>query len=282
MSTITFVYMRRKYQKIIENSETLLSEMIEELSTTLQISLDNLYCIYLGKSLNNIKKKISDFKSMNLLIFIFNLKNIEVKKDDQLNNLLCPSCENLVSMFINEGGKITLKHCCNKHKLKGLSISSVINLQTSIKGKGSYCSNCNNNLNYYNFYYICSCDNFICPLCMDEHKEKNKDHCQILNNKKYLICEKHNIPFYSFCKQCNRNLCNTCSNDHKGHNKNIITFKEIIQTIKINELKNDIQKFKNIVDKYKKDLSKIREKYAELENNINLEYNNYNMFYNIP
>ena len=39
MSVVTFVYMRRKYQTIIENRNTLLSEEINKLN--LQISLDN-------------------------------------------------------------------------------------------------------------------------------------------------------------------------------------------------------------------------------------------------
>ena len=155
MSNITFVYMRRKYQKVIKNPNILLSEEINKLLSNLQISLDNLYFIYRGKSLNNTRKKISDFKKRNLLIYIFNLKKIKVKKDKQLNNLLCPSCDQLVSMRINEG-KITLKNCCNNHQLKNLSISSFINLQTNIKGKDNYCSNCKNNLNYYNYFYICS------------------------------------------------------------------------------------------------------------------------------
>ena len=66
--------MRRKYQKTIENPSTLLSEEISKLSSILQISLDNLYCIYHGKLINNARKKITDFKKMNLLIYIFNLK----------------------------------------------------------------------------------------------------------------------------------------------------------------------------------------------------------------
>ena len=116
MPKITFIYMRRKYQKTILDPNTLLSEEINKFSSTLQISLNNLYCIYHGKSLNNTRKKISDFKKLNLLIYLFNLKKIKIKKDEQLNNLLCPSCEKLISMTINEG-KITLKNCCNNHKL---------------------------------------------------------------------------------------------------------------------------------------------------------------------
>ena len=116
MPKITFVYMKRKYQKTIENPNTFLTEEIKKLSSTLQISLDKLYCLYHGKSLNNSRKKISDFKNMNILIYIFNLSKIKVKKDEQLNNLLCPSCEKLIYMSINEG-KITLKNCCNNHKL---------------------------------------------------------------------------------------------------------------------------------------------------------------------
>ena len=62
MSKITFVYMRRKYQIIIENPNALLFEVINKLSSTLQISLDNLFCVYHGKSINNTRNKISDLK----------------------------------------------------------------------------------------------------------------------------------------------------------------------------------------------------------------------------
>ena len=61
MPKITFIYMRRKYQKAILDPNSLLSEEINKFSSTLQISLNNLYCIYHGKSLNNTRKKISDF-----------------------------------------------------------------------------------------------------------------------------------------------------------------------------------------------------------------------------
>ena len=233
--------MRRKYQKTIKNPNTLLSEEINKLSSNLQISFDNLYCVYHGKSLNNenTRKKISDFKSKNLLIYIFNLKKRKVKKDEKLYNLLCPSCEKLSSTIINEG-KIELKKCCNNHKLKNISISLFINLQIYIKEKDNFCVNCNNNLNYYNYFYICSCNNLICPLCINEHNEKMKNHHQIINNKKFLICAKHNMIFNSFCNKCNKNLCNKCEDEDKEHNKNRILFKEIVQGIKINDIKNDI------------------------------------------
>ena len=260
MSKITFVYLRKKYQKTIENPNILLSEEINRLSSNLQISVDNLYCVYHGKSINNTRKKISDFKKKNLIIYIFNIQKIKVKKDEQLNNLLCPSCKKLISITINEG-KITLKNCCNNHKLQNLSIFLFINLLTNIKEKENYCANCNNNLNYYNYFYICSCKNFICPLCKDEHNEKNKNHYQVINNKKFLICQKHNMLFNYFCNKCNKNVCKKCENDHKEHKKNIIDFKNIIPSSKtINDIKTDIKLFKNTLDKYKEELNKIREK----------------------
>ena len=87
--------------------------------------------------------------------------------------------------------------------------------------------------------------------------------------------------FNSFCKQCNKNLCNKCKDEHKEHNKNIIEFKEIIQSIKSINIKNDIKIFKNNVDKFKEELNKIKEKYIELENNINIKFDNFNILYNI-
>ena len=47
-----------------------------------------------------------------------------------------------------------------------------------------------------------------------------------LNNKKFLICQKHNMLIKSFCKQCNKNLCSKCEKEHKEYNKNIIYLKK--------------------------------------------------------
>jgi len=182
-------------------------------------------------------------------------------------------------MTINEG-KITLKNCCNNHKLQNLSISLFINLQNNTGKKDNYCANCNNNLNYYNLFYACSCNNFICPLCIDEHNKKNENHYQIINNKKFIICDKHNSLFNSFCNKCNKNLCNKCENEHKEHK--LVFFKAIIPNTKsIIDIKNEIEIFKNNLDKFKEDLNKVKEKYIELESNINIKFNNYNILYNI-
>ena len=116
---------------------------------------------------------------------------------------------------------------------------------------------------------------------LDEHNEKFKNHYQIINNKKFLMCEKHNMLFNYFCNKCNKNLCNKCVDEHMEHNKNIIIFKSIIQNIKKSDIKNDIKIFKYNLVKYKDDLNKIKEKYIELENNINTQFNNYNILYNI-
>ena len=76
MSKITFVYMKRKYPKIITELNALISKEIEIFSSTLEIPRKNLYFLYHGLSLKNTKKKFSDFKKKNLLIYVFNLKKI--------------------------------------------------------------------------------------------------------------------------------------------------------------------------------------------------------------
>jgi len=55
------------------------------------------------------------------------------------------------------------------------------------------CSLCNNNKYLYgNNFYICSCRDKICQLCISKHVKNNK-HNLIYYDKRYTVCNMHGI-----------------------------------------------------------------------------------------
>ena len=207
MVKITFVYMENKYDMIIKNKEILISNLLINYSSILNITINQLYFIYNGKNLSiNNKKRIIDFKKMNIIIFVFNLeinKNKE-NKNKKITSIICSECEN-IAIANNYDSKLSIENCVNNHKVTDLSVDAFLYLQyykSEIK-----CIECQNNIIYYNIFYICSCENLICPLCKKLHKEKNKEHNLIEYKNRFNYCQEHNKEFKLYCQYCNIYLC---------------------------------------------------------------------------
>ena len=77
------------------------------------------------------------------------------------------------------------------------------------------CYKCQNKKYFYNnkFYY-CSCEEYICPLCIKNHDKK---HNHIEYKSQFLNCNKHGKAFVSYCKTCQDNLCPNCEGAHLKH-----------------------------------------------------------------
>jgi len=120
-------------------------------------------------------------------------------------------------------------------------MSKIPFLGKSINEKEIKCNICNNNKCLYNNnFYICSCKEYICQLCINKHQE-NFNHNLIDINNRYSICNKHIIKFISYCSICKLNLCEKCEIEHEKHkNKILIYKKEIPNEKKINEIKKEI------------------------------------------
>ena len=241
MSKIIFIYRENKYEMIIENRNL---NIFNEYSKKIDANINDLLFLYRGKyiSLNNSQIIINMLKSnKNIIISVYNL-NINQKNDNVYQNLICPNCKNLTFLNLNLNDN-NINNCKNKNK-NGInecsyeykSITEFMSNQI-IDEKEIKCNLCNNNKYLYgNNFYICSCSNKICQLCINKHIKNNK-HNLIYYNKRYAICNKHLIEFISYCSICNLNLCEKCEEEHENHKNKIIIFKkEMPNKKKINEI----------------------------------------------
>ena len=110
--------------------------------------------------------------------------------------------------------KIRLYDCKNKHNTNKIKINEFDNAQYIDQYK-IVCNKCkerNKKDSYNNEFYICnSCKINLCPLCKNIHDKKHN----IINyDQKNYICETHNMPYISYCKECQNNKCMICEQDH--------------------------------------------------------------------
>ena len=253
MSEITFVYMNNKYNQIIKNKEILIAKELINYANILNKNINQLYFIHNGRYLSiNNKKRIKDFHKKNIIIFVFKLdnNNSKNKENRKLTSIICPECEDIAIVNSNDS-KVSIENCVNNHKITNLSIDNFLYLQnynySEIK-----CLECLNKSIYYDNFYICSCKNYICPICIKKHKNKNKDHTLIDYQKRFNNCQEHNNEFKLYCQNCNINLCFSCQEERHNNHK-ILNLKEIKPNennineiyIQINNSKDKINEFIN-------------------------------------
>ena len=192
------------------------------------------------------------------------MKDIKVKKDWKLENILCPECKNLAFIIYNNES-ITLEcKICNKKS--NYSLNEFIDLQ--FECSNFKCDDCNSINNIYDTNkesYICyNCDKKLCNVCHFKHK--NISHNVIEYRFKYEYCVKHSNIFECYCITFNCNICRDEEETiHQNHNKIIIKEKsQKYDKVKNknnirNELINDIKKLRNNIGKYKKDLQRLKD-----------------------
>jgi len=128
--------------------------------------------------------------------------------------------------------------------------------------------------NLYNNFYICSCGKYICNLCLERHNIKN--HNIIEYNRRYDTCNIHGKEYISYCIDWKLNLCEKCEREHKKHK--IIIYKKIINKIKKEEIKKDLNENIKGIEEYKEEINILNEIY----NNIMKDYkNDLNAYINI-
>ena len=101
------------------------------------------------------------------MINVFNLDIKNIKRNEQLDYLICPECEEIALITFNKD-KISIENCPNNHKLSNLSIDEFMNFQY-INQSYIKCSQCKNSISLYNNFFICTCGEYICPLCENKH-----------------------------------------------------------------------------------------------------------------
>jgi len=251
---IIFVYKKKKYKMNIKNNMSI-NEILSKFISIINENEKNVIFLYKGKILSfkfeNIFKKLNN---NDVIILVFNLK----KKDkNNFNYIICPKCNNLSLLSINNNNKISLDNCNNNHKFDEIWIDEFLKTQNKYL-ENIECSICNNNRDLYNNnFYICSCGKNICKLCLENHKIEN--HNIIEYNKRYNICNNHEKEFISYCKDCKMNLCEKCEKIHNKHK--IIMYKMMINKIKIKEVKNKLYNNIEKINEYKEQINKLNEVY---------------------
>ena len=192
---------------------------------------------------------------------------MEIPKDiNEFDPNSIPRCElcNLIPLInINYEQNIPMisYECQNKHKnTLNLSEYLKVNKKNSIfKEKYNECKETNDNS-----YFCSKCNKFLCKECSNKHSDKN-NHMLIQNDRFDSICNLHGNTFSSYCINCKSNLCVYCINKHIQHK--IINLSNIIPSevekkelfVKLNELKNLIDKIEEVKNNIIKELDKLKE-----------------------
>lgn len=204
----------------------------------------------------------------------------EIHLYEKSSQIICPKCKKIAIIYFKDY-KLSIRDCENGHKTN-LSLEDFIESQmiekTQIK-----CNVCQKNKddNGNGKYFICSCGQFLCSKCRNEHE--NDDHSTIEFDKRDYYCLKHCSELISYCKDCKKNLCYLCEDEHKNHKK--IRLTEIKpENEYINELKKTISELKIKIDSFSCQIKpnelieKIKIKFNEEINfsvkNLNNEVNN--------
>ena len=125
-------------------------------------------------------------------------------------NIICPECNRDIKMKINNRYNIDLYDCINNHKFNNISFDEFEKTQM-INISKIKCGLCGENKSntYNNLFYKCyECKIDICPRCQLNHVKTN--HIIIDYDKSSYICNKHEEPFTSYYKKCNKNICLIC------------------------------------------------------------------------
>jgi len=277
MSKILFIYRENKYEMTIEDINL---NIFYEYSKKINIKMNDLLFFYKGKNISLINSQLilnTIKRNKIIIISVFNI-NINHKFEDIHENLICPICKNLTFLNYNDNN---INNCNNKHltESQSISITEFMNNQI-IDEKEIKCNLCNNSIYLYgNNFYICSCQNKICQLCINNH-EKSNNHNLIYYNKRFTICNKHINEFISYCPICNFNLCEKCEKDHENHkNKIKIYKKEIPNEKKINEIKKEIDLNISNIEQYKIEINHLKNILNYIIINLNEEIDNYIKLY---
>jgi len=131
----------------------------------------------------------------------------------------CIECNLICSLELNyKEGKPYIKfECENKHK-GNISLNDYISKYDKFALSKEKCGICGKNQKEMkgDFFYCTKCKQFICYICLGNHKNENK-HSNIPYQRYDALCKKHSNLYDSYCLKCKMNLCIYCQPEHKYH-----------------------------------------------------------------
>ena len=275
MASVYFFYMKNKYEIKIKNENEFISNILRKYLLFIEQDSSQIIFSYKGKvlSLNN-KTKLKYFKNDHIIILVYNLKKIKIQNNEISKKILCPECNSLSMISINED-KISFNCYANKHSLKGLSLKYFIDNQR-VNESLIICDKCGNKKNcYINQFYYSATGEKLCPLC---YKIKKNGLTKYKN--KLFNCYRHNNECISYCNNCHTNLCESCEEEHQNHK--IVIYKKIKPNEKkINEIKLDIEENKIKIGQYNYKLEKLNQLISDIFINAKEDIDRYKTLYDI-
>ncbi|CAH1254742.1 TRIM56 [Branchiostoma lanceolatum] len=168
-----------------------------------------------------------------------------LEKQGERNRLFCPTCR--TATCVPEGGVRKLK---DNFFVESLRDTVDIYRKIHSKHEDVLCSNCLENGSPEAASARClSCDEFLCPDCVNAHKRVRltRDHCLValdtiraskaespLKNAKAPMCEKHDSQVMRFfCTTCRVPVCHDCTViDHKEPDHVNVYLSELVDDTK--------------------------------------------------
>ena len=279
MSKVKYIFEKNIFEMIYEDTD-IIENVLEKYIKILLIEKKDLLFLYKGINIlknKDIFNKLKNNNKNNIIITV--IKKNKSKNKNDIENIICPECQKLAFLNINDDNIIKIDNCINKHKNE-YSINEFIENQ-NIKENEIKCDICKNNKYLYNDnFYKCSCTKNICQLCMINHI-KNKEHNLLYYNKRYFNCNKHLIEYISYCSNCNLNLCKICEKEHYNHRNKIILYKkEKIDERRKKEIEKEFKENISKINEYKNEINQINDSFDNVIKNISEELDNYNKLYN--
>ena len=278
MVKLIFLYLKNKYEIEMNDKNILISNMLEQYE-----NISNQKFIFLFKGIN-LKTKpkllLKDLRTEKAKIFVFNLEKLKQNKEKS-NIIVCPICYEDAIININSL-EISLSNCPNNHNIINFPIKEFMELQLLEEKIIIKCNICGNYKKYYKKFYICSCNKYICPLCINFHQNNNLKNHNIINyNERFYKCKFHNKEYILYCKTCKINLCEICEEKHSNHN--IFFYKKLkSDENRIKEIRKDIKNFNNNIKENFNQIKEILNKFVNnIINNITAYIDTFNKLYNL-
>jgi len=167
MPSIKIIYGKNIFEMKIERNDSF-EDIIKKYLKLLSLNKKELLFLYKGKNILENKKILNRLKK-DVIISVFKLSKI--KHLNESPNIICPECNNLTFININDDG--VKKNCCSNKHTNTFSIYEFIKSQ-NIELNEIKCDICQNNKYLYdNDFFICTCKKIICQLCMKSYKKRS-------------------------------------------------------------------------------------------------------------
>ena len=225
------------------------------------------------------------------------------KKYKNFQKIVCSECGEIPFIEIDHINYRIKSSCPNGHNKVDTFINFIKKSNDKV-AKGYECIECKKEIselsikknNKKNNIYKCSCNNYVCNTCKEEHRKKENEgnakeqHNFVeLSEKDYKCpCSGEPNDFIAFCIKCNKNLCSFCQSSHSSEHNELLFTEEEMYDLDVEGKKKEFEKQKTYIKEFLDKLNDLKkdlfDKIRELEKNLELyiEINDYIIYkYNL-